>query len=111
MTSEEARQRLDVCENQITGAYSNLHSAARNTGLSAVQAAAAKTRRNTLLALLISLFGLILCFASHPVYGILLIIAGIAAAYYAYQLSSDVQREVEKRHQNLESVINNNTKI
>lgn len=66
MTSQEARKQLDACESQITGVFSNLHDVARSMGSSAAYAALSKTT-STLLPFIISLFGMILCFASHPI--------------------------------------------
>ena len=111
MTSQEARQQLDACERQITGTYSNLRDAARSMGSNAVQAASSKTTMSTIWPLIISLFGLILCFASHPVWGILLIIVGIVIAYYTYLSAASAQTTVENQQKNLNSIIDNNAKI
>lgn len=111
MTSQEARQQVYACENQITGTYSNLRDAARSMGSSAAQAASSKTSTSTLLPLIISLFGLILCFASHPVWGILLIIVGIVIAYNTHQSAASVQKNVEQQVGYLNNTLDSNSKI
>lgn len=115
MTSQEARQQVDACEHQITGTYSNLRNAARSMGSSAAQAASSKTSTSTLLPLIISLFGLILCFASHPIWGILLgillIIVGIVIAYNTHQSAASVQKNVEQQVGYLNNTLDSNSKI
>ena len=111
MTSQEAKQQINACESQIIGTYSNLRDAARGMGASAVQAASSKTTMCTMLPLIISLFGLILCFASHPVWGILLIIVGIVIAYNTHQSAKSAETTVENQQKNLNSIIDNNAKI
>ncbi len=111
MTSQEARRQVDACERQITGTYSNLRDATRSVGASAVQAASSKTTMSTLLPLIISLFGFFLCIGSHPVWGVLLIIAGCAIAYNTHQTAATVQKTVENQQKNLNSILDNNFKI
>lgn len=96
MTSQEAIQQLNACESQITGTYYDLCVAARSMGSSAAQAASSKTTMSTLLPLIISLCGLILCFASHPVWGVILIIVGIVITYNTHQSAASVQKKVEQ---------------
>ena len=111
MTSQEARQQLDACESQITGTYSNLRDAARSMGSSAAQAASSKTTMSTLLPLIISLFGLILCSASHPVGGVDLIIVGIVIAYNTHKSAASVQKNVEQQVRYLNNRLDSNSKI
>lgn len=111
MTSQEARQQINACEKQITGTYSNLHDVARSMGSSAVQAASSKTTTSTILPLNISLFGLFLCFASHPVWGILLIIVGIVTAYNTHQSTASVQENVEQQVGYLNNTLDRNSRI
>lgn len=111
MTSQEARQQLDACESQITGTYSNLRDAARSMGSSATQAASSKTTTSTLLPLIISLFGLISCFASHPVWGVILIIVGIVIAYNTHQSAASVQKSVETQVLYLNSTLDSYSRI
>ena len=116
MTSQEAKQQLNACESQITGTYSNLRDAARSMGSSASQAASSKTTMSTLLPLIISLFGLILCFASHPVWGVILIgviliIVGIVIAYNTHQSAASVQKNVEQQVGYLNNTLDSNSKI
>ena len=111
MTSQEARQQLNACESQITGTYSNLRDAARSMGSSASQAASSKTTMSTLLPLIISLFGLILCFPSHPVWGVILIIVGIVIAYNTHQSAASVQKNVEQQVGYLNNTLDSNSKI
>lgn len=111
MTSQEARQQLNACESQITGTYSNLRDAARSMGSSAAQAASSQTTMSTLLPLIISLFGLILCFVSQPVLGVLLIIVGIVIAYETHQSAASVQKNVEQQVRYLNNRLDSNSKI
>ena len=110
MTSQEARQQLNACESQITGTYSNLRDAARSMGASASQAASRKTTMSTLLPLIISLFGLILCFASHPG-GVILIIVGIVIAYNTHKSAASVQKNVDQQVGYLNNTLDSNSKI
>ena len=111
MTSQEARQQLNACESQITGTYSNLRDAARSMGSSAAQAASSKTTMSTLLPLIISLFGLILCSASHPGWGVILIIVGIVIAYNTHQSAASVQKYVEQQVGYLNDTLDSNSRI
>ncbi len=111
MTSQEARQQVDACERQITGTYSNLRDAARSMGSSAVQAQSSSTTTKTMLPLIISLIGLFLCFASHPVWGVLLIIAGIFFAYTAHDSAASVQKNVEQQVGYLNNTLDSNSRI
>jgi len=111
MTSQEARQQLNACESQITGTYSNLRDAARSMGSSAAQAASSKTTMSTLWPLIISLFGLILCFASHPVWGVILIIVGIVIAYNTHQSAASVQKKVKQQVGYLNNTLDSNSRI
>ena len=110
MTLQEARQQLDVCEQQITGEYSKLLDAARNMGSRAVQAASKKTR-GTFLTLLFSLYGLILIFASHPILGILLIIAGVVIVYNTHRSAASLQKKIETQVEYLNRTLDSNSKI
>ena len=111
MTSQEARQQLNACESQITGTYSNLRDTARSMGSSTAQAASGKTAMSILLPLIISLFGLILCFASHPVWGVILIIVGIVIAYNTHKKAATVQKDVDKQVEDLNHTLDLNSKI
>ena len=110
MTSQEARQQLDACESQITDTYSNLRDAARSMGASASQAASSNTTMFTLLPLIISLFGLFLS-ASHPFWGIILIIMGVVIAYNTNKSATLVQKEVELQVKYLNNTLDSNSKI
>ena len=111
MTSQEARQQLNVCESKITGTHSSLCNTARSIGASAAQTAASKTTINTLLPLIISLLGLILCIASHPIWGIIVIIVGIIIAYNTHKSAATVQRNIETQVGYLNNALNSNSKI
>lgn len=111
MTSQEARQQVEACERQITDAYSNLRDAVRSVGSSTTQAASSKATTNTLLPLIISVLGIILFFSSHPVWGVLLIIAGIVIAYNIDQAEASALNMVKNRQKNLNSILDDNSKI
>lgn len=111
MTSQEARQQLNICESKITGTYSSLLDAARSIGSSATHTGASKTTMSTLLPLIISLYGLILCIVSHPVWGIIVIIVGIVIAYKTHKSAASVQRNIETQAGYLNNTLNSNSKI
>lgn len=111
MTSRQARQQVDACEDRIVRTYSNLIDAARGLGTSAVQAAASKTIGNTFAPLLISAFGLILWVAEHPVWGFLLIAAGITFAYNMHVSAAGIEKKIESQRTSLFSTIENNSRI
>ena len=91
MTSEEAKQKVSSCERDIRNAYNGLWGSAKELGNAGCYVAQrAKSRiedeayRNTLikvgLSVLVIIFGVILCMASHPGWGSLLVIGGIVLA-------------------------------
>lgn len=105
MTSEEARQKVRSCERDIKSAYSGLWGSAKEVGTVGYNAALrdkgrieAEASRNTMtkvgLSVLVIVFGFILCCASHPGWGVLLIIAGGVLTYNMYQSAS---AEAKKR--------------
>lgn len=111
MTSQEASRQVEACERQITVAYDNLRAAARSMGSSASQAQASNTSSKTMRQLIISLIGLFLFFASHPVWGVLLILAGIFFAWVAHDSAASVQGKVETQVRNLNSALDSNSTI
>jgi hypothetical protein len=111
MTSQEARQQVDACESQVVGTFSELKDAVRSMESSASQAQSSSTTTKTMLPLIISLVGLFLCSASHPVWGVLLIIAGIFLAYTAHDDAVSVQKNVETQVGYLNNTLDNNSKI
>lgn len=132
MTEQEIRQKIDASERQITTAYNNLRSAARDVGTkgyqaaqteqsSVVSSASGDKAKKTLLPLLISLFGLFLMGAAWFL-GLLMIIGGIVLAYNLNQKADKELRSTqstynarvsaaENQQKNLNSVLDNNTKI
>ena len=111
MTLQEARQQLNACERRITGTYSNLRDAARSVGANAAQAASSNTTISTMWPLIISILGLILCFVSSRVWGILFIIVGIVVAYKTHKSAKFAQTTIENQQKNLNAIIENNVKI
>ena len=111
MTSEEARQQLDECENQITSAYSNLQNTARNMGVNTVQAARKETAMSAVFPLFTFLFGIVLCFTSLRLLGIFLILGGVYAAYNASTTAMSVQNKVEHAVSNLSKSLNGISEI
>lgn len=116
MTLQEARQQVNACERQITNTYSNLWGAAKSMGSSASQAASSKTIVSTLLPLIISLFGSILCIAYHSrwvviLIGVVLIILGIVIAYNTHQSAASVQKNVEQQVKYLNNTLDSNSRI
>ena len=111
MTSQEAWQQISECEKKIKDNYSNLCNAANSMGTNVHDAALATTEKSTLLPLIISLAGLVLCFASHPFWGVILIIAGIVCAYYTHDSAASTQKAVDAQVEALRRVLNENSKI
>ena len=111
MTSQEAWQQINTRESQIKEKYSNLCNAAKSMGKNVNDAAHATTEKITLLPLIISLFGLILCFVTHPFWGVILIIAGIACAYYTHQEAAKIQNAINNQVKALRKVLDENSKI
>lgn len=132
MTEQEIKQKIDESERQISVAYNNLMSAARDVGAkgynaavssrdSAVQIESGKKAKNTLWPLVISLVGLFMLGAAWFL-ALLMIGGGIALAYNLNQKAdkelSDIQSHynsmvsvAENQRNNLNAVLNNNTKI
>lgn len=111
MTSQEARQQLDVCENQIENAYSNLQNTARSMGANTVQAARKETAMGVIFPLFAILLGFILILASLRFVGIVLILLGVYATYKADQTASSVQNKVVNAVSDLNDSLNRNSKI
>lgn len=110
MTSHEAKQQVDACEREVVSAYDNMRSAVRTVGTSAVSAAASKTTMCTLLPLIISVIGVLL-FGAHPLWAIVLIVAGIWIAYSSHSSAKSIQDKVEGQQKTLNSTLDNNSKI
>ncbi len=133
MTSEEARQKVSSCERDINSAYSGMWGSAKEVGTAGYNAALREKNRivedasrNTMikvgLSVLVAVFGLILCGASHPGWGILLIIVGAALAYNMYQSASSEEKKrsdaanstlngVSSKQSQLNSVLESNRSI
>lgn len=110
MTSNEAKRKVETCEDQIKSAHNELKDNARTVGSSALTAAAGRTTRRTLLPLLLCLVGLI-CFSGPWFLGVLLIGFGIFLAYNLHAAAKDKEKSVESGKKALEDVINQNINI
>ena len=110
MTAQQAQAEINKCEWDITRAHSSLCNAARSVGLSAKECADESKTKKTLYPLIISVMG-ILFFSSAWFLGIVLIIAGIVIAYNMNQQASSVVNKVESAQRQLNSTIDNNSKI
>lgn len=111
MTSQEARKKVNDCETQIRRTHNSLSDAARSMGSSAFQEANYRTEINTFSPLIVSLLGIILCFVKHPIWGVLLIIAGIVIAYNTHQSAASIQRNIKAHQELLNSELNRNSDI
>lgn len=111
MTSQEAEEQVRKCERKIRKKYSNLKDAAKNMGSLASQAQSSSAITKTMLPLIISLIGLLFCFASHTVLGFLFIFLGIIIAFIVRSSADEVQESVEIQEENLNSIIEDNSKI
>ena len=133
MTSEEARKKVSSCERDIKSAYRGLWGSAKEVGTTGYNAALRDKVRieedashNTMtrvgLSVLVIVFGFILCVASHPGWGVLLIIVGGVLAYNMYQSASTEAKKrsdaanstlssVSSRQSQLNSVLESNKSI
>ena len=111
MTSKEAIQQVDACERQINVIYSKLLDDARSMGSSAEREQSNITTIKWRRQLIISLIGLIVCFASSPVWGSVLIIGGIFLAYFAYCIAGTTEAEVKKQVEYLNNTLDSNLEI
>lgn len=111
MTSKEAKQQVEACERKIKAEYKNLQDAAMSIGDRATQAQSSKTSSKTKRPLILSLIGLLLCFASHPVWGVLFIIGGGFFAYTAHSAAALIQMDIETKAKNLNKTLEYNSKI
>lgn len=110
MTSQEARQLLDMYESQITDSYSDLCNSAKKVGEKAVlEASEATSKARVWFGL--PLIGVVLFFASHPVWGVLLMIIGGLLASSLYSDAKAQQIKIENRQRILISRINDRLKI
>lgn len=110
MTSNEARQKVDACEQQIVRAYSGLKDSARAVGSRAVSSASTKTTLSTLLPLILCVIGFFF-FGRSGILGVALIVLGIIFAYGLHGPAKSVQNDIENRQKNLNSTIDSNANI
>ena len=132
MTEQEIKQKISDCDRQISSAYNNLRSAARDVGSrgyqaaqsarsSAVSEASGDKLKKTLLPLLITLCGFFM-FGASWFLGLAMIIGGVVLAYNLNQKADAEKRRIEQEYnnmvstaeyqqKNLNSVLDNNAKI
>lgn len=132
MTEQEIKQKISDCDRQISSAYNNLRSAARDVGSRGYQAAQSARSsvvseasgdklKKTLLPLLITLFGFFM-FGASWFLGLAMIIGGVVLAYNLNQKADAEKRRIEQEYnnmvstaeyqqKNLNSVLDNNAKI
>lgn len=132
MTEQEIKQKISDCDRQISSAYNNLRSAARDVGSrgyqaaqsarsSAVSEASGDKLKKTLLPLLITLFGFFM-FGASWFLGLAMIIGGVVLVYNLNQKADAEKRRIEQEYnnmvstaeyqqKNLNSVLDNNAKI
>lgn len=132
MTEQEIRQQINDCDRQIVAAYNNLRSAARDVGSrgyqaaqsarqSAISEASGNKSKNTFLPLIISVVGFFMLSVSGFL-GFIMLVGGIVLAYNLNKKANkelrDVQsrynqmvKEAENQQRNLNSTLDNNTKI
>lgn len=132
MTEQEIKQKINDCDRQIVSAYNNLRSAARDVGSrgyqaaqsarqSAISEASGNKTKNTLLPLIISVVGFFM-FGVSWFLGLVMLIGGIVLAYNLNQKADKELKSVqssynqmvsvaENQQRNLNSTLDNNTKI
>ncbi len=110
MTVQQAQAEIEKCEQEIMRAHSSLCSAARMVGSSAKECADGSKTKKTLFPLLISLIGILISVADG-FSGLVLIIVGIAVAYNMNRKAGSVVNKVESAYKQLNSTIDNNSKI
>lgn len=107
MTSNEAKQKVDACEQQIARAFFELKDSAKEVGLSAVSSASSRTTMSLLLPLILCIIGLF-CLRGPWFLGIVLFIGGIVLAHKLHTSAKEIQRVIETGQKNLNSTIDNN---
>lgn len=132
MSEQEIMQRITDCDRQISAAYNDFRSAAREVGAEGCRAARSARQnalaeisgtkmKNTLMPLLLSVLGLFIA-SVNGFLGFVLFVGGIYLAYKLHQKAGDEQREIQTRYdsmvnvaenqqRNLDTILNNNTKI
>ncbi len=110
MTAQQAQAEINKCEQDITRAHSSLCSAARSVGASAKECADGSKTKKTLLPLIISVVG-IFFFSSAWFLALCMIVGGIVIAYNMNQKAGSVVNKVESAQKQLNSTIDNNSKI
>ena len=111
MTTREAEQAINSCEDQIVQEYDRAIGAAKNVALSAEQAERKSRMTKTLMTLIVSLLGLFLFLAEHPVLGAAVVIGGFVLAYKVYDSATGSVKRVESAANNLRSSLDRNSKI
>ncbi|MBE5838438.1 hypothetical protein [Butyrivibrio sp.] len=116
MTVKEANQQISDCEDQIKKAYSDFLREAREVSSKgmdpvmkqkndAVNAADSVYGMKMLAAIVTVIIGLVMMFASHPGWGIILIISGGVAIYNVTKSSSTmVDEKVAAANRNVDEV-------
>ncbi len=132
MTSQEARQQIEKCEDQIRDAYYNLRIAAKNVGTRGYQTvsdrrkkilsdASDKMKKGTRFPLLLLLSGFIFCLVS-PLLGIFCIFGGVILVVIYWNDGIKDEEKIEKQTElelnqvsaqkgNLNTIVDNNPQI
>lgn len=119
MTLQEARQQIDACECQITSAYYDLRNAARAVGSAGYNAVfrekeqierevdgsiAQKARKRKLSLLIFLIFSLMFFAASHPIWGVMLIIVGIFGPLLLQPAEPEEDKRIKEANGMLDSI-------
>ena len=104
MTSREAYHQIEVCEKQLVDNFENMRKNAEKVGESALSAARKATLINTMLPLLLSLFGLLIM-DSTAFGGVLLIAGGIFLAISSHANAKTAKESIIKEKETLDASI------
>ena len=108
MTSKQAQEQIEKCEQQIISAYSSFHNEVRILGERASKSAYNSTSNKTLLVLSIPMIIGFIWFVSNWFLGLVCIIGGIIATYYVHDSGKASIDRVVNLQKNLNSQLDNN---
>ena len=113
MTSTEAKQKVEACEQQIVSTYGELKKTAKAVGDSAASSASSKTTVCTLIPLILCVIGIIGIYSvPYRWYvGALLIVAGLFIAYKLHSYAKRIQNSIRNGQSSLNYTIDGNKDI
>lgn len=110
MTSQEARQQVEICERSIVDAYSELIETAVEVGDNAGNVVSGKEILHIFLAIFIGVFGLFISRLQLAL-GIIIILGDSIVTFFSFSSVASQRKEVDKGREELRSIIDSNSKI